>query len=107
MHAALRKVCDSTQTSALYNVIHLLPDWPAPFHPWKLYGQLVAQMIEAGQERSNAVILAAQRLDDEWYGKTKQGRQNEPEKVRLALSAMVCLFKLFQAEDWACMAAYL
>ena len=115
MHTALRKVCDSPQTSALYNLIHLL-DYPPHFHPWKLYGELVAGYLQRTDPITETFLpggktltlkTAAGQLEGFWLERTKSARAQEPPNVRCALYAMTSLFRLMDDKDWSAIAAYL
>jgi hypothetical protein len=117
MHTALRKCCDSSVTSAMYNVIHII-DIPEPINPWIMLGNLVAAHIDepagrksSGRSRGEAALRkAASELDKEFYDQVAKMKREEivvPSNAAPSMYTLTCLFRLFSEEDWAGMGAYL
>jgi hypothetical protein len=56
MHCALRKVCDSPLTSALYNLVHLCESPVDSIQsPWEFFGEKVAVCMNEGLDPVEAV----------------------------------------------------
>ena len=80
IHTALRKYCDSPQTSAMYNMIHM----EAFSGAWGAYLKGVVAKLD-----SNASML------DALQGSIKELPYNDPET-----NAMRCVFRCFDDDDW-------
>lgn len=53
LHVALRKACDSTVTSALWNLIHVLDD--DVMHAWIEVGKAIVEELNAGSVPKEAL----------------------------------------------------
>jgi hypothetical protein len=111
MHTALRKLCDSKITSAVYNLVHLICDYePEHFSPWRLLGELVAFNMRRGASPEDALRAAHRVLGDamnERIVKRREAGEEPASEVRQALSALEYTMACFSDEDWAGMAGYL
>lgn len=114
MHTALRKLCDSHITSALYNFIHMLEVKPAELDPWRIYGQLVADRITAGSRPDHAVTDAMEKFEDKmeearktWRDSGTAGRREIPSEIHHSFYTLFCIFRCFEKSDWAAMSGFL
>lgn len=117
IHAALRKCCHSPASNALYHLIQIIDVKPEKFDPWRLYGILVAERLAhpnpvfkkdpRSKLAEDALQTAAGRLEDELVHRTKDCPEDAPDSGNPALQAIIALFQLLTAEDWAGMAAFL
>lgn len=122
MHTALRKCCDSKITSCLYNLVHLVDVRPDKFDPWRIYGAIVADLVNARLPPKDSVKLAHERFRErfisviEYAERDRQARSIAretsipPEAPREAMTwmyAIDCALACFAESDWAAMAEYL
>lgn len=89
-HTALRKICDSKATSALYNYIHVMPkgEWT------KIIKHLHKHMKQAPSTKTPASALKDAVMDLDYMG-------HPP------LACFYCICCLFNDTDWDCFAGYL
>ncbi len=80
IHTALRKYCDSPQTSAMYNIIHMEAFGGA----WEAYLKGVVAKLDDSVSMLDAL---RQSVDELPY--------NVPETT-----AMRCVFRCFDSRDW-------
>lgn len=106
LHTALRKFCDSSITSAAYNLIHLICEANLkPKHcAWHLLGELVAEQMNAGREPLVSIRSAISNLDDQFFERVtkprrEQGKQGDPKSSRLWLHTLQCTLKCFSDGD--------
>lgn len=115
MHTALRKCCDSKPTSVMYNAIHLicaLEIKPRNLDPWLVFGELVAEIVNTSRTRivGGDVKDAANKLDDAWWERNKKRKERDrpsPDNAQPSMYMMTSVFRMFDANDWDGMAAYL
>lgn len=110
MHAALRKCCDSPQTSALYNIVHVIQVRPR-YCPWRLFGSLVAAGLADRKgpiPPMDVVKDSVGKLEDAWLEIVRQDdRALVPDDARPALYAILSIMKLMTEDDWGGMASFL
>lgn len=108
MHTALRKLCDSAITSAMYNVIQLVEVEPEEMNAWVTYGKLVAQQVNAGIKKTQACKAAMAGLlatvEDHFF---KDRSKEPPKDARSALYAIHSILRCFGEGDWIGMAGFL
>ena len=80
IHTALRKYCDSPQTSAMYNLIHMEAFGSA----WRFYLEKAVAKIDENLSYLDALKAAVDELP-----------YNLPETT-----AMRCVFRCFDSRDW-------
>lgn len=110
LHTALRKSCDSHITSAAYNLIHMIRVEPEKFNAWRIYGDIVAQLMSKGEKPLPAAKKAIELTDDAFYKEVEKARPAEgrpPEGSTAALHALLCTLRCFDANDWAGFVSYL
>ena len=114
LHTALRKYCDSKITSAAYNLIHLICNTKLkPKHcPWHLFGDMVAEIMSAGQRPLMAVKHSIHHLDDQYFKRVieprrKKGKSAYPKDARTWLHALQCTLECFDEHDLGAFVALL
>lgn len=110
MHTALRKCCDSTITSAVYNMIHLVDVKPTKFCPWHLFGELVADQIVAGYSPVDAIHNAYSKWKDKFddiYMAAKNKSEPVPDNVFNWFYSLYCSMGCFSESDWIGMSSFL
>ncbi len=111
IHTALRKCCDSTPTSLLWNLIHAF-DGRAD-DAWHFYGELVAHHIADGRSAVDAMKNAAVTLGASARFDVPEGFRDRHAGLRsstegaCALTAIRLTFELFSEQDWDGAAGYL
>jgi hypothetical protein len=116
MHVALRKLCDSPATSCLYNLVHIL-ELPEKHNAWRLYGQLVADRVNAidgrrseggaGESYATALKEARKALADAFFSEGRLRKRGEwPEHAETWLHAVDSALSCFSQQDWEGMAGY-
>ena len=95
IHVALRKCCDSTATSLLWNLIHSFDD--VGISEWHRFGDLVAARLTLGDDPVSAMTTAAENLCN-----ADLTRRNLHAAMVIELT-----FALFSCEDWEGAAAFL
>ncbi len=121
MHTALRKCCDSSATSALYNLVHLCKVQPNKFSPWLFFGNLVVEHLanksapsrKAGRHGKPvlyALKKAHQELPDRFFSEVLDIAKEAgtvPFEAERWLYALKCTMDLFNDDDWERMGAFL
>lgn len=113
IHTALRKACDSPETSLLYNLIHMVSDLPVTMDPWRFFGAQIAEVLNKGKEnrltKPGLVIRnVAAQLDDSWFDTFHKLPHNaDYDRCRVAAKTLYCALKLCDDGDFEAMAAYL
>ncbi len=122
MHTALRKCCDSKITSCLYNLVHLVDIRPEKFDPWRIYGGIVADLVNARLPPKVAVKTAHERLRERFNSvmehaeRDRQARSiaretslpvEAPREATTWMFAIDCALACFADSDWEAMAEYL
>ena len=105
MHTAIRKCCDSRETSAAWSVIHLLR------YAWGAYGRLVAELIIRGQDPATAAQNAVSQLQELSVGPAYEQvpwlswlSEQNGETERWALFGVL---RLIKEDDWPGVVAFL
>jgi hypothetical protein len=114
MHTALRKVCDSPMTTAAYNLIHMLCAMefhPSRLDPWRMFGQLVADRVNKGENPAKAAKAANEQLDDVFSDEFCKVRDEKKERLdedcRTAMYTLHSVFRCFNDAEWERMTHYL
>lgn len=110
LHTALRKSCDSSITSAAYNLIHMIDFQPRKFDPWWAYGNIVARLIQNKKKPLEAAKAAVELLDREFCdvrNKARDAGEGFPDGCMQAMHALKCTLECFDANDWAGFVSYL
>ncbi len=113
IHTALRKACDSPETSLLYNLIHMVSDLPPTMDPWRFFGAQIAEALNARKPDDKlklwvVIDKVARRLDDSWFDTFHKLPHNaDYDRCRVAAKTLYCALKLCDEDDFAGMAAYL
>lgn len=122
MHTALRKCCDSKITSCLYNLVHLVDVRPEKFDPWKIYGLIVADLVNARLPPKDSVKMARERLRERFNSVMEHAERDRrdraiaretsipveaPREATTWMFAIDCALACFTEPDWEAMSEYL
>jgi hypothetical protein len=100
LQVALRKACDSTPTSLLWNIIYKVDE-----HTWEKYLDMVYVELQIAEATGTPLKDALRKISKEFRRKAYSIRDDKLDGHGITL--MVISFELFNDSDWEGYASFL